>query len=697
MKLGSLTVKLLFFLLAVVAFAQAPKLTERDVRVQPKPDKNERQKLERKPSPVIVPRGFALIVGIAHYEKVPAEYDTLKFTEHDAELMQRVLTSKTGGNFAPENVRTLIGPKATREEFRKAVEEWLPSVARPEDRVVIYFAGHGVAGEGGKGYLALYDVDVERLDETGYPMEKLGAVVRDRIKAQWKVLLTDACHSGLVSSDLGLVNEALSNVKGILTLTASKTNESAFEDPDLKQGIFTYFVARALEGNADRNGDGLVTADEFVDYVRNNVVERALKAREHQTPRENQDFSADLILGFNPEHVSPQKTYADGGLIVESNMDEVEFLLDDVSKGTVSKKAPLQLPGIKAGIHMVKAVKQGYDPDGPREVMVEPGVDTPVHVRIQFARKRDKSAVKFFDQGREKYLHAKSEPDCREAVELFKKALAADPHYSEAAMYLGRTYRLLDGREGEAVQYQKKAIDLDPDYLEARISYGVLLTDLGNTDEAIQQLRQALERDPGSAEVHAHLAHAYRLAENYVKAAEEAREALRLNPDNAQAHLWLGDCLRQMNDFEAAAREYNSYVRLTNFDPNMYYKTLGYLTVPFISFYTKNASHKIAYKDQRNQGYFGLCACEHLLKEYNVAIQSCKKALAYDPKDPYSYYILGRIYIDKYNVTSRRDALLVARENFNTVVKLNPDLEQARYSRQYLEQIDSNLKQLAER
>ena len=32
-------------------------------------------------------------------------------------------------------------------------EDWLPSVAKPADRVVVYFAGHGFV-QGGRGYLA---------------------------------------------------------------------------------------------------------------------------------------------------------------------------------------------------------------------------------------------------------------------------------------------------------------------------------------------------------------------------------------------------------------------------------------------------------------------------------------------------------------------------------------------------------------
>ena len=37
----------------------------------------------------------------------------------------------------------LTGAKATLAGIRHEIDEWLPSVAKDDDRVLIYFAGHG--------------------------------------------------------------------------------------------------------------------------------------------------------------------------------------------------------------------------------------------------------------------------------------------------------------------------------------------------------------------------------------------------------------------------------------------------------------------------------------------------------------------------------------------------------------------------
>src|SRR6185437_814184 len=138
-----------------------------------------------------IPRGYALIVGIANYKNLPAQ-SQLAYSERDADSIYSILISPEGGNFRAENVHRLTGPQATLANLKRELETWLPSVAQPEDRVVIYFAGHGFIA-GGKAYLAPYDLDPANIAATGYSMDTLGNVAGSRIKAKWKVLLTDSC------------------------------------------------------------------------------------------------------------------------------------------------------------------------------------------------------------------------------------------------------------------------------------------------------------------------------------------------------------------------------------------------------------------------------------------------------------------------------------------------------------------------
>ncbi|MDQ2901211.1 MAG: caspase family protein, partial [Acidobacteriota bacterium] len=93
-------------------------------------------------SNVTIPRGYALIIGIANYKNLAADAQ-LKFSERDAESIYSVLISKEGGNFPAENVHKVIGSAATLKRIREELEEWLPLTTHDDDRVVVYFAGHG--------------------------------------------------------------------------------------------------------------------------------------------------------------------------------------------------------------------------------------------------------------------------------------------------------------------------------------------------------------------------------------------------------------------------------------------------------------------------------------------------------------------------------------------------------------------------
>ena len=276
------------WLIASIALLQPPQQKARDLKYE-----------EDRPAqaPVTIPRGYALVVGIAKYKNLPAKAQ-LDFAERDAESIYSVLINPEGGNFRAENVHRLIGAKATLANLKQELEVWLPSVAKEPDRVVIYFAGHGFIS-GARGYLAPYDVDPSNVGATAYPMDTLGAVAGSKIKAKSKVLLTDSCHSGAISpdSELAQVNKSLLDLsRSMFSLTASRDREKSFESKNWGDGhgIFTYYVVKGLEGEADESGDGIVTADELAEYVRRNVRE-ATQGQQNPTS-DRGSFDPNMIL-----------------------------------------------------------------------------------------------------------------------------------------------------------------------------------------------------------------------------------------------------------------------------------------------------------------------------------------------------------------------------------------------------------------
>ena len=249
----------------------------------------------------VIPHSYALVVGIARYAHLPAKAQ-LQFADRDAEDIYTTLISAQGGNFPAENVHKLINEEASLANLRHELEQWLPSVTTPEDRVLVYFAGHGFIA-GGKAYLAPNDVDVSHLSGTAYPMEDLGKAIGTQIHGKWKVLITDACHSGAITpeDDTAQVNRSLLDLNtSTFSLTASRDREQSFESPQWGggHGIFTYYVIHGLQGEADSSGDGIVTADELADYVRTNV---RLATKTLQNPTSDRgSFDPNMVLAYNP-------------------------------------------------------------------------------------------------------------------------------------------------------------------------------------------------------------------------------------------------------------------------------------------------------------------------------------------------------------------------------------------------------------
>jgi tetratricopeptide (TPR) repeat protein len=640
-----------------------------------------------------IPRSYALVVGIGKYEKLP-ESGQLQFPERDAESIYSVLISPEGGNFRAENVHRLIGSRATLTNLRKEIEEWLPSVAKDDDRVLIYFAGHGFVHDG-KAFLAPYDIDTKNIQGTGYPMDALGEAMGRKIKGKWKVLLTDSCHSGSIMppADAAKINTSLSSLdRSLFSLTASRDREQSFESPEWGggHGIFTYYVVKGMEGSADENRDGIVTADELGEYV-HTEVRRATAGRQNPTS-ERGSFDPKMLLAYVPSGAEPgaPPPPKSGALVFESNMDGVEVFLDGKSVGVLNKGGSLRLPGLLPGAHTVKGVKMGYEPDGPREEMVYPGQEATISIKIMIPRRRTKAALDAFEDGMDEYNKGSAE-HYRKAALHFQRALAEDPKYSQAALYLARTHNLLFEMD-KAKQYFQKAIEIDPDYLEARSTYGGMLLDLGDLDESIRQLNAVVQRDSKNSLAWGLLAQALCRKDSFAESIDAARKAIKLNPSNAEVHLWLAESLRRSNQFKESIPEYDAYLKLSDFDSKLAGK-VNYYVMGFIAGTgrKKRANLKDVWKELRSLAYFGLCDSERRITKFDSAIQHCQLALGYDPGDPYVHYALALAFGKKGEQDGMIETYAAARKHFRAMLELNSDLEESAIAKRNLAAIDSVL------
>jgi tetratricopeptide (TPR) repeat protein len=371
-------------------------------------------------------------------------------------------------------------------------------------------------------------------------------------------------------------------------------------------------------------------------------------------------------------------------------MDGVEVFVDGKSAGVVNQGTPLRLPGLQPGVHTVRGVHMGYEPDGPREETVYPGQESTVTLKILIVRRRPRAAVEQFDKGLD--LYNKGTPEnYRKAVECFQAALAADSNYSQAALYLGRVYRDLF-QEDEAEKALRRAIEIDPDYLEARATLGGMLLDRGALDESIRQLNVVVQRNEKDALAWYLLAQALRMKELYADSIAAARNAIRLTPANAEAHFWLAESLRLSGKYQEATDSYQQYLKLSDFDSRlagkMNYYVLGYL----IGFgKKKRAAQRDVWMDLRSLAYFGLCDSERLLNQFDSAIAYCQKSLTYDSSDPFAHFGLALAYTSKAQASGTVESLIPARKHFSETIALNPDMPESERAKKYIAKIDTLL------
>ena len=188
----------------------------------------------------------------------------------------------------------LLNEQATTENIRHALFTFL-TAAQPQDTVVIYIAGHGAPDphDPRNLYLMTADTKPEDMGGTAFPMWQMQDVYERVLKAKKVITLADTCHSygfsGARAEDAGqkgsnLINQYLERyaAKGErAVITASDISESSYEDVQWGDGhgVFTYFLLKGLNGEADKNHDGVVTAGELFAYLQHAVPKPPMGSR----------------------------------------------------------------------------------------------------------------------------------------------------------------------------------------------------------------------------------------------------------------------------------------------------------------------------------------------------------------------------------------------------------------------------------
>jgi len=148
-------------------------------------------------------------------------------------------------------------------------------------------------------YLLPYDGAPELLDDTAISRERLFSDIASANPRSVTVFL-DTCYSGttrgtdmlIASRPVGLRVLEQSIPDNFTVMTAAVGDQTAKPLEEAKQGMFSYFLMKGMEGEADTNQDDQITAGELHAYVEQNVVQQSSGS---QTPELQGDASRVLV------------------------------------------------------------------------------------------------------------------------------------------------------------------------------------------------------------------------------------------------------------------------------------------------------------------------------------------------------------------------------------------------------------------
>lgn len=255
----------------------------------------------------------ALVIGISDYPNYSD--NPIKFAHIDALRFKDFLESDGAGRV---KVSILTNGEATKDAIWEEVDKLKYEQPRP-DTLFVFFSGHAeLDTDTDLLYLMPTAGDRKHLSSTGILatefITKLKALAPTNL-----LIFLDACHSGAVilgkggpgstesfsgSLDGLIASLNKGNEGGVMAFVSAAKDERSWEDEDNAQGIFTRFLIKGLEGEADGVGDkkdGKITAGELENFLIREVPNRALAlGKLAQHPVVSPDFKGAYVIAVVP-------------------------------------------------------------------------------------------------------------------------------------------------------------------------------------------------------------------------------------------------------------------------------------------------------------------------------------------------------------------------------------------------------------
>lgn len=251
-------------------------------------------------------RLFMLSVGVGEYQDPRLKILRLRNPAGDAQAVAEIFEAPAAVVYQNPEVVALTDKNATRSRIVEALTD-LAARAQPDDVVVIFLAGHGLT-VGGQYYYAAGDMGaddpgaVDRLVHPKNEAEGKAALAElferqglsqavlvpllQSISAGRVALILDTCYSAAAATgeavlrhDLNVtVTNRLGHASGRFVLSSAfgTARDSGGEGMD-EHGLFTGYLIRAFEGDADLGNSGIIDVPKLATYMKEHVIAHSEK------------------------------------------------------------------------------------------------------------------------------------------------------------------------------------------------------------------------------------------------------------------------------------------------------------------------------------------------------------------------------------------------------------------------------------
>jgi peptidoglycan/xylan/chitin deacetylase (PgdA/CDA1 family)/uncharacterized caspase-like protein len=418
---------------------------------------------------------WAVIIGINDYQNWPK----LRYCVNDANSIEQMLTSQYG--FKKSNIIKLLNKDATRDRIVWALGDQLadPNRVKKDDRVFVFFAGHGATRKlpSGKelGYLVPVDAEAEASQAKSISMTQLQEFC-ELIPAKHLYFVVDSCYSGLALTRAGGASAKNANYLAEVTkrmarqiLTAGGADQQVADNGPGGHSIFTWTLLQGLQGLADTDGNGAITASELGAYI-----SPIVSSVSHQTPAFGNlagSEGGEFVFELQQESLTETSKQLDEEAVRLN--DELERIQREIAaKRERNSKLRGKLKEAQAQLHGTSQTRSSR----PRS-------------RTAQAQEHHNLGLKYYREKR--YV---------EAVRELEAAVKLDPRNPTIVNNLGFTLFKFEKYE-ESIGWLHKAIEIDPQRVVAYVNLADAYMKSGKTAEARQYYEKCAEIAPNSPNI----------------------------------------------------------------------------------------------------------------------------------------------------------------------------------------------------